>query len=604
MVLKKEKKMNIREIIKIKTGGQWLVSPPAEDTVFCRESFSEVHKDIEQLVLKFAREQIYPNIRKIEKLDEKLSRSIIQKMGDLGLTGVDAPEEFGGAELDKIAACIVSEGVSFGGSASFGCTFGVQTGIGSLGIVFFGTPKQKKKYLPKLISGEWISAYGLTEPSSGSDALSAKTTAVLSEDGKHYVLNGEKQFISNGGWADVYTILAQVDGNKFSGFIVNRDIEGFSVGPEEKKMGMKGSSTTSLKFTNAKIPVEDLLYEVGKGANIAFNALNIGRYKLAAASIGGSKLAIQETLKYAMQRKQFGQPISEFDSIIGKIADITVQTYVADTMLYRTVGMIQDAIDDLENSDPNFYKKMGETMEKFAVEASMAKIYGSETSSMVVNNCLQIFGGYGFIEEYPIAMAYRDDRINQIWEGTNEINRAIITGYMMKKVLLEEISLRDYLKNLNDFIVSSVEPKDKDLFKKEKHGLESAKMVTVLIFQEALCVFGQDLKHEQQLGEALADMFTHLFTAESLIARVQQTTSSEKNSTMALNIVKIDLAESLLEIISLSGKCLNRIFEENTPQNILDKVEKLTSKMTMNTDTIILKKLLGEYMFEQKKYPF
>ena len=362
-------------------------------------------------------------------------------------------------------------------------------------VSYFGTPEQKKKYLPKLISGEWISAYGLTEPSSGSDALSAKTTAVLSEDGKHYVLNGEKQFISNGGWADVYTILAQVDGNKFSGFIVNRDIEGFSVGHEEKKMGMKGSSTTSLKFTNAKVPVEDLLYEVGKGANIAFNALNIGRYKLAAASIGGSKLAIQETLKYAMQRKQFGQPISEFDSIIGKIADITVQTYVADTMLYRTVGMIQDAIDDLENSDPNFYKKMGETMEKFAVEASMAKIYGSETSSMVVNNCLQIFGGYGFIEEYPIAMAYRDDRINQIWEGTNEINRAIITGYMMKKVLMEEISLRDYLKNLNDFIVSSVEPTNKDLFKKEKHGLESAKMVTVLIFQEALCVFGQDLIH-------------------------------------------------------------------------------------------------------------
>ena len=251
---------------------------------------------------------------------------------------------------------------------------------------------------------------------------------MLSDDGAYYLLNGEKQFVSNGGWADVYTILAQVDGNKFSGFIVDRDTEGLTIGAEEKKMGMKGSSTTSLKFTNAKVPVDNLLYDVGKGATIAFNALNIGRYKLGAASVGGSKQAIKQTLNYALERKQFGQPIAKFDSIIGKIADITVQTYVADTMLYRTVGMIQDAIDELDKEDPNYYMKMGEAMERFAVEASMAKIYGSETSSMVVNNSLQIFGGYGFIEEYPIAMAYRDDRINQIWEGTNEINRAIVTG--------------------------------------------------------------------------------------------------------------------------------------------------------------------------------
>ena len=263
--------MNIREILNLKVGGQWLVSPSAEETIFCREMFSEDHKDIEKMVLEFASDKIYPNVYKIESLDENLSRSIMEEMGGLGLIGVDAPEKYGGTELDKITACIVTEGVGFSGSSSFGCTFGVQTGIGSLGIVFFGTEEQKSKYLPKLMSGEWIAAYGLTEPSSGSDALSAKTTAVLSEDGKHYILNGEKQFISNGGWADVYTILAQIDGNKFSGFIVDRDTEGFSIGPEEKKMGMKGSSTTSLKFTNAKVPVENLLYKIGKGAAIAFN---------------------------------------------------------------------------------------------------------------------------------------------------------------------------------------------------------------------------------------------------------------------------------------------------------------------------------------------
>jgi len=596
--------MNIREILNLKVGGQWLVSPSAEETIFCREMFSEDHKDIEKMVLEFASDKIYPNLHKIEYLDESLSRSIMKEMGGLGLIGVDAPEKYGGTELDKITACIVTEGVGSSGSSSFGCTFGVQTGIGSLGIVFFGTEEQKSKYLPKLMSGEWIAAYGLTEPSSGSDALSAKTTAVLSEDGKHYILNGEKQFISNGGWADVYTILAQIDGNKFSGFIVDRDTEGFSIGPEEKKMGMKGSSTTSLKFTNAKVPVENLLYKIGKGATIAFNALNIGRYKLGAASVGGSKQAIRETMAYAQQRKQFGQPLARFDSIIGKIADITVQTYVADTMLYRSVGMIQDAIDDLDKRDKDYYKKMGETMERFAVEASMAKIYGSETSSMVVDHCLQIFGGYGFIEEYPMAMPYRDDRINQIWEGTNEINRAIITGYMMKKVLTEEISLRGYLKNLDHFLESTCKPKNEDLFNKEKYALESAKMLTSLIFQEALCEFGQDLKHEQQLSETLADMFTHIFTAESVIARVQQTISSNEKSLMTINIAKIDVSESLLEIILMSGKCLNRIFSESTPKNIADYANRLTSKMSLDTDIISLKRLLGEYMFEQKEYPF
>jgi alkylation response protein AidB-like acyl-CoA dehydrogenase len=525
-------------------------------------------------------------------------------MGSLGLIGIDTPEKYGGTELDKVTSCIVAEGVGWGGSASFGCTFGVQTGIGSMGIVFFGTPEQKKKYLPKLMTGEWIAAYGLTEPSSGSDALSAKSTAVLSDDGKHYILNGEKQFISNGSWADVYTILAQVDGNKFSGFIVERETQGFTIGAEEKKMGMKGSSTTSLKFTDAKVPVENLLYEVGKGAAIAFNALNIGRYKLGAASVGGSKLAIKETMKYALERRQFGQPIARFDSIRGKIADITVRTYAADTMLYRTVGMIQDAINELDKSDPKYYIKMGEATERFAVEASMAKIYGSETSSMVVDNCLQIFGGYGFIEEYPMAMAYRDDRINQIWEGTNEINKAIITGYMMKKVLMEEISLREFLKDLDDFIDADLTDTSDDPLTIEKHGLEAAKKLSVLIFQEALCEFGQDLKHEQQLGEALADIFTLIFTAGSVISRVQQTLSSNGTSNMSLFIAKINTAESLLEIKLVTGICLNRIFEGTIPSGINTSIQSLKTMMTLNTDTISLKQTLADYMYKQKEYPF
>ena len=588
----------------MKTGGQWLVNTINNRTIFCREMFSEEHNEIKNMISQFAQERIFPNVQNIEKLDEDLSRAIMREMGELGLIGADAPEEFGGAGLDKITACLITEGVGWGGSSSFGCTFGVQTGIGSLGIVFFGTPEQKEKYLPKLMSGEWIAAYGLTEPSAGSDALSAKTTAFLTEDGEHYILNGEKQFISNGGWADVFTILAQVNGNKFSCFVVDKETEGFTIGSEEKKMGMKGSSTTSLKFTDAKVPAKNLLYEVGKGATIAFNALNIGRYKLGAASVGGSKLAIREAIKYALDRRQFGQPIAKFDAIIGKIADITVRTFVADTMLYRTVGMIQDAIDDLDDKDPEYYIKMGEAMERFAIEASMAKVYGSETSDMVVDNCMQIFGGYGFIEEYSIAMAYRDDRINRIWEGTNEINRAIISGYMMKKVLTEEISLRDLLKDLDSFLLSNNHKDNKDIFSIEKHAVEAAKRLAVLIFQEALCEFGQDLKHEQQLSEAFADIFTHIFTSESVICRAQQTMSSNDISNMSFKIAKIDVAESLLDVRSLSSKCLNRIFSEEVPNRIMLPVIKLHDIINLNTDTISLKRSLGEYMIEKKDYPF
>ena len=596
--------MNQIKELKLKTGAQWLVSRSANKKIFCRESFSEEHKEIEKLINDFAKNKILPNIYKIDKYDELLSKSLIREMGELGLIGADTPEEYGGAGLDKITACIIAEGVQRGGSASFGCTFGVQTAIGSLGIVFFGTPEQKEKYLPNLMKGIKIAAYGLTEPSSGSDALSAKTSAVLSDDGKYYILNGEKQFISNGGWADVFTILAQVDGNKFSGFIVERETEGFTIGSEEKKMGVKGSSTTSLKFTNAKVPIENLLYKVGKGAAIAFGALNIGRYKLAAASVGGSKIALEVTMSYALERRQFGQPIAKFNSIEGKIADSTTRIYAADAMLYRTVGMIQDAIDDLDKSSKDYFIQMGKIMERFSIESSMAKIYGSETSDQVVDSCLQIFGGYGFIEEYPMAMAYRDDRINRIWEGTNEINRSIITGYMMKKVLMEEISLRNYIKNIDTFI-STINPKSSDdTFSSEKQAHESAKKLVSMIFNEALCEFGQDLKHEQQLSEALADMFTNIYVSESVICRAQQASREKSTSEMSFIIAKICVSESLLTIRYLIPKCVNTIFKENVPKRIKEILNPLDKAINLDTDIIALKTQLAKFMFNQKKYPF
>ena len=590
--------------ISIKTGGQWLVTPLSSADIFCRESFTNEHKDIEALINDFSKNRIYPNIEAIDKLDKNLSTSIMKEMGELGLIGIDTPEEFGGTGLDKICSCIVTEGVSRGGSASFATTFGVQTGIGSMGIVFFGSPEQKKKYLPKMMTGEILSAYGLTESSSGSDALSAKTTATLSEDSKHYVLNGEKQFISNGGWADVFTILAQIDGNKFSGFIVERGTEGFTIGPEENKMGMKGSSTTSLAFKNAKVPIENLLYKIGKGATIAFGALNIGRYKLGAASVGGCKLAVEETIRYALDRRQFGQPIAYFDAIKGKIADITTRIYSADAMLYRTVGMIQDAINDLDKKDPDYYKKMGETTERFAVEASMVKIFGSETSDFCVDQCLQIFGGYGFIEEYPLSRAYRDDRINRIWEGTNEINRQIITGYMMKKVLMEELSLRTYIKSIPEFLNKEVNKDGDGFLGTEKYSLTSAKLLCSLIFYEAMCEYGQDLKHEQQLEEALANIFTEIYTIESTIARAEKTQSIIEISKMSEIIAKIFTTESLLRIKSLVNVSMNKIFNHTSTHKQEKDLNELESRITLKTNTISLKKELASFMIQQKSYPF
>jgi alkylation response protein AidB-like acyl-CoA dehydrogenase len=590
--------------IKLNSGGQWLTSPVANTQVFCRETFTEDHQDIDAMIQEFAKDRILPNVEAIDKLDKDLSLKLLREMGELGLIGVDTPEEYGGSDLDKITSCIVSEGMARGGSPSFSCTFSVQTGIGSMGIVFFGTPGQKEKYLPKLMTGEWVSAYALTESSAGSDALAGKTTAVLSDDGKYYILNGDKQFISNGSWADVFTVLAKVDGDKFSGFIVDRDTEGFEVGSEEKKMGMKGSSTTPLKFTNAKVPVENLLFKVGKGAAIAFNALNVGRYKLAAACIGGSKIGIEHAVKYALERRQFGQAIAHFDAIKGKIADMTVRIYAADAMLYRTVGLIQDTIDGLDKSDPEYYKKMAEATERFAIEASMAKVFGSESSNLIVDEALQIHGGNGFTEEYPLARAYRDDRINRIWEGTNEINRAIVTGYMMKKVLMEEISLRDYLKGVDDFLATESPDIAEDLFQAEKSALESAKRLASLVFQEALCEYGQDLKHEQQLSEALADIFTYIYTAGSVISRARQSQSSNGISNMSSVIARIFTAESLLEVKSLSNICLNKIFMETIPEDFKDTVIQLESRMTLNTDTISLKQSLADFMYTKNNYPF
>lgn len=592
-----------RETIQIKSGGQFLVESIGSHHVYSRESFTDDHRDIEKMVNDFAKDRIYPVVFDLDKHNKDLMLELMKEMGELGLFGVDVPEEYGGMDLDKITSAIVIEGLCRGGSASLGVTASVQTSIGMMGIVWFGTKDHKEKYLPALITGEKIAAYALTEPSAGSDATSGKTTAMLSEDGKHYIVNGEKCFISNGGWADIFTVLVQIDGDKFSGILVEKGTPGFEIGSEEHKLGMKGSSTTSLKFTDCKVPVDNLLYEVGKGAAIAFNALNIGRFKLAASTLGGAKTCIEETIKYVNERRQFGQAIANFDAIQGKVADMTIRTYACDSMTYRTIGLIQEAIDELDKNADDYYIQMGNAMEKYAIEASMAKVYGSETSELVIRHGLQSFGGYGFIEEYPMAMAYRDDRINTIWEGTNEINRMIISGFLMKKALMDELDIRAMIDGIDSFLKSEPSFALSSL-QEEAYAIEAGKRLALLVFHKAICAYGQDLKHHQQLGELFADVFTLIFTAEATICRVSNITGSNGSSHIPTMIAQVNAQESSRDILLKLDSIIRNLYPSGASDELKGRVEQLGTVLNLNTDTISLKQQIAKFMIKQTSYPF
>ena len=584
------------------TGGQFLVEPITEAKVYSREDFTEEHRDIYNMVMEFDRDRILAQKEEIEKYNPDLIKSLIKEMGELGLLGIDVPEEYGGLNLDKITIGVVTEALVH--CPSFAVAWAVQTGIGSLPIIWFGTKEQKEKYLPRIVSGEILCAYGLTEPSGGSDALAGKTTAELSKDEKHYILNGEKTFITNGGWSEVYTVFAQVDGDQFTAFLVDRDTEGFSIGAEEKKMGMKGSSTTSLIFQNAKVPVNNLLYKVGKGAAVAFNTLNVGRFKLGASCLGGSKQIINRTSQYAKERRAFGQSVANFDAIIKKIAEMTVRTFATDSMIYRTIGLLQTEIDELDQSSKDYYFKMGEAMEKYAIETSMVKVYGTETSHYVIDEGLQIMGGYGFLEEYFLAGAYRDDRINPIWEGTNEINRQIISGFMMKKALMEELPIREAIREISDFMSNGQLKLKDDTLAEECHSIETAKRFALYLFNEALCKYGQDLKHEQQLTEIIADIFMDIYTAESTVVRARKIMASASPEPNVVNIAKIFTTEMSNRIMSNVHTAITAI-HDGPPYPLLDqKISEFENRMRLKTNVISLKRKIAKHVYNNNGYPY
>ena len=590
---------------KIKTGGKFLTTVVGTNKVFCKEAFSEEERMIYDAMSDFATNELLPlSKNELNKKDEKLIRKLVEQMGELGFLGVDVPEKYGGSEMTKTGMCILAEGISKSGSASFCTVWNVQTSIGSLGIIWYGNDEQKQRWLPGISSGEKITAFGLTEPEAGSDATNSKTTGVLSDDGKHYILNGQKIFISNGAWADLFTIALKIDG-KFSSIVVEKDTPGFEIGKEEKKMGMEGSSTVPLYFTDCKVPVENLLGKVGEGAGPAFCALNIGRFKLGASSIGGMMLGIQQAVDYAKQRKAFGQYISDFGSIQEKLATCTVLAYTTDSMCYAVIGNQTDAISELDKDDPEYYIKQGNITERYIAENSIVKIYGSESSGELIDHCLQVFGGYGFIEEYPMAQAYRDARINRIWEGTNEINKMLCGRSMITKTLSGELGFREYLEKVNGYCNEGLDSGYEGDYKDEVECIEAAKAVYALALNESLSRHGQDIGTEQVIIENLANILIYCYVSDSTVSRVIQNKDfyDSKGEVVPELCAKVYTAEQGIRVMEYANKIFNSIFDSEIPADIEQKLDVLKKRLSLKTDTIGLKKIIGEKVVEAGGYP-
>lgn len=509
-------------INKLYAGGSYLIAPVGEIPIFTAEDFTEEQRMYGKTAEDFVNNTVITQQKAIEAHEPGLMPKIIKQAGELGLLMMDIPEVYGGLELDKATSMLINEKLSVQGS--FMVSLGAHTGIGSLPIVFFGNEEQKQKYLPKLATGELIAAYALTEPGSGSDALGAKTKAVLSEDKKYYILNGVKQFITNAGFADVTIVFAKVNGEQFTGFIVEKNFPGFSVGPEEKKLGLRGSSTCQIILEDCKVPVENVLGEVGKGHKIAFNILNVGRFKLGVGCVGGAKLAIEQSVKYAGDRSQFQKPLTSFGAIQDKIARMTTLTYVLEAMSYRIAGCMDTQISGLpeeKKHEPNTLMKI---IEDYAIEDSIAKVVGSETLAMVIDESFQIFGGYGFTEEYPIELPYRDNRVNRIFEGTNEINRMLIPGMIFRKAMRGELDLMTPATRVSEEVSKT------DIPVSVKSGpLEDAIRVTELSKKAALFTlysavkkYAEGMQNEQELLLKLADILSDIFGMDSVLCRVQQ----------------------------------------------------------------------------------
>jgi alkylation response protein AidB-like acyl-CoA dehydrogenase len=513
-------------------GGSFLIESCRPEDIFTPADLSDDQKLIGQTAEEFIAKEVIPLAHELEQHKEGLMPQLLKKAGELGLLGGGIPEQYGGSGLDKISATVLAEKLSAYGS--FAVTHGAHAGIGTLPIVYFGTEEQKRKYLPKLATGQRIACYCLSEPHAGSDAQNARTRAVLSADGKHWILNGQKMWITNGGFADVFIVFAKVDGEKFSCFIVEREYPGFSVGAEEKKMGIKGSSTVPIFFENCRVPKENLLHEIGRGHIVAFNILNVGRFSLGTHCLGGAKKVLEVASKYAKERTAFGKPIGEFGLIRAKLAEMAIRIYAIESMIYRSAGMI-DAAMSAAGSAVDRTQQLMKVLEEYAIESSTSKVYGSEMLDFVVDEAVQIFGGYGFHEDYPVARAYRDSRINRIFEGTNEINRLLIIQMLMKRALSGTLPLIPAATKLADEILAGpqFEEAPTGLFAEEERAVASAKKTFLLAAGAAVQRYREQLAEQQEVVGALANIVMEVYAMESSLRRAQKAVAARGEAASA-----------------------------------------------------------------------
>ncbi len=586
---------------KLFKGGAFLVEDLTGDDVITPEDFTEEHHMIAKTTEDFVEGEVVPLIDQLENHEFEHSVELLKKAGELGLLSADIPEEYGGLALDKISSSLITE--KFARAGGFSITHGAHVGIGTLPIVFFGNEEQKQKYLPKLATGEMIAAYALTEPGAGSDALGAKTTATLNEEGTHYILNGEKQWITNSDFADVFVVYAKIDGEHFSAFIVEREYPGVSVGPEEKKMGIKSSSTRTLVLEDAEVPVENLLGTKGRGHIIAFNILNVGRYKLAIGGVGGAKRGIELSTKYVNERKQFNQPISSFTLTQEKLATMAANTYANESAVYRTVGLFEQRMGSLTDEQLKDGREVARAIAEYQIECSMNKYTCSELLDDVVDEAVQLHGGYGFMQEYEVERMYRDSRINRIFEGTNEINRLLVPGTLLKKAMKGELPLLQQAQGLQEELMMMMpeEPGTEPL-EQEKYLLKNAKKIVLLGAGLAAQKYMQKIEQEQEILANLADMAADVYNMEAAILRTEKAlnqTGKEKNQQKLL-YTQVYVQEAFNRIEADAKEILIAVEEGDTLRMMLSSLRKLTRHTP--TNVIAKKREIAQAIIEEEKY--
>jgi alkylation response protein AidB-like acyl-CoA dehydrogenase len=581
-------------------GGSFLIEDRSPDEVFTPEDFSEEQVMIGQTADAFMAKELVPRLPGLVKLDYEMNRELLRKAGELGLLGVEVPEEYGGLGLDKVSGSLVAEKASLDGS--FATTFAVQTGIGTLPIVYFGTEAQKRKYLPQLAAGEWVSSYSLSEASSASDAMNAKARAVLSPDGKSWILNGEKMWLSNAGFADLYITFAKVDGEHFTAFIVEKGMPGVSLGAEEKKTGIKGSSTRPLILTDAVIPRENLLGEIGQGHKIAFNILNIGRFKLGAGVTGGAKRTVGAAAEYGNSRTAFGQPITSFGLIKHKIGQMAILAYVSESMVYRTAGMIDRNLADVGLHEPEAALKR---IEEYDVECSMVKVWCSEMCDYVVDENVQIFGGAGYVEDYPAERYWRDARVNRIYEGTNEINRLLVPGRLIRRAMKGELPIFQKAMALLDELTSgpSLEALPEGFLAAEGRMLAGAKKVALMCLGTAVQKRGETLKDEQEVLGHFADIAMATYALESALLRTRKRAAARGEEAARLQeaAVRCYAQDAMDEIEASARKLLAAVEEGDTLRTLLAALKRFTKRDVC--DTVALRRKVADAAIEKVGYP-